>query len=245
MRKLFLASLTMGTLLLLLGGPAGARVDSAAETTRYVVAFGQPNGLPASADRLVVAAGGTIVARAPQIGAVLAESSRPDFAERLAASDQVRAVDLDVMASVPDPESLLGDPTADGHVDGGQASPTGPDPQPGTEPLYNQQWDKMRVNASATGSYAIQRGRRDVVVAVLDPAARRATTPACRVAAFPSRARTAVRAACSGRGRTRTRAACCRRTSRSTATPRRATATRMRGCRAPRWPPRTSPASPR
>ena len=169
MRKLFLASLTMGTLLLLLGGPAGARVDSAAETTRYVVAFSSPKAVPASADRMVAQAGGVIVARSPQIGAALAESADPAFAQKLAAYDGVRAVGVDVMATVPSPD--VEDPLIESHVDGGRESPPGPDPQPGTEPLYNQQWDKMRVNASATGSYAIQRGRRDVVVAVLDTGA--------------------------------------------------------------------------
>ena len=167
MRKLFLTSLLLGTMLLLVGAPAGARVE-AAETTRYVVAFGQPNGLPANAERLVAQAGGSVVARSPAIGAVLAESASSEFAERLAASDQVRAVSEDVMATIPEYSLDVG---VESHVDGGQQSEPGPDPQPGTEPLYNQQWDKMRMNASATGSYALQQGRRDVVVAVLDTGA--------------------------------------------------------------------------
>lgn len=39
------------------------------------------------------------------------------------------------------------------------------------DPLGNQQWDKMRMNATSTGSYAVQQGRRDVRVAVLDTGA--------------------------------------------------------------------------
>ncbi|MDQ3823642.1 MAG: S8 family serine peptidase, partial [Actinomycetota bacterium] len=130
----------------------------------YVVAFTQTDGLPPTAETLVADAGGTNVARAPDIGAVLAASTSPGFEAALEASNEVRAVDEDQMASVPDP-------VTENHVDAGQPSPPGPDPQPGTEPLYNQQWDKMRLNASATGSYAVQRGRDDVVVAVLDTGA--------------------------------------------------------------------------
>src|SRR5207302_789859 len=42
---------------------------------------------------------------------------------------------------------------------------------PGMDPLYGQQWDKLRLDATPSGSYAVQRGRRDVVVAVLDSGA--------------------------------------------------------------------------
>ena len=51
---------------------------------------------------------------------------------------------------------------------GGTYSPAGPDPQPMPDPLGREQWDKMRMNATMTGSYAVQQGRRDVVVAFLD-----------------------------------------------------------------------------
>ena len=171
MRKLLLTALALSTFLAVAANGA-ARTDAVAQqATRYVVAFGQPNSLPPNADRLVADAGGTIVARSPQIGAVLAESANPAFAATLEGLSAVRAVDEDLFASIPEPEILSWDLGAEGHVDGGQESPPGPDPQPGTEPLYHQQWDKMRVNASATGSYAVQRGRRDVVVAVIDTGA--------------------------------------------------------------------------
>ena len=171
MGKLLSAAIALVAFLAMSGSGAAQLDLTSTEATRYVVVFNQANGLPANAARVVADAGGTIVSRAGEIGAVLAESNNPSFATRAAAVSSVRAVAEDEMASIPDPAVLTMDVGAEGHTDGGQASPTGPDPQPGSEPLYNQQWDKMRMNASATGSYAIQQGRRDVVVAVLDTGA--------------------------------------------------------------------------
>ena len=147
-------------------GPAGTATAQVGPTKRWVVVFNQPNGLPANVASMVTAAGGTITVRLPEVGAIAARSSNPDFATAMAGNPQVLAVSEDVeMDLIPD----LEEPGAtDAGNNGGQVSPPGPDPQPGTEPLYQQQWDKMRVNASATGSYAVQRGRKDVVVAILD-----------------------------------------------------------------------------
>jgi subtilisin family serine protease len=54
---------------------------------------------------------------------------------------------------------------------GGSAPRAATAPSSGGDPLAGQQWDKARIGASAAGSYAVQRGRRDVVVAVLDTGA--------------------------------------------------------------------------
>ena len=140
-----------------------------ASPVQWVVVFNQPNGLPQNVDSMVANAGGTITMRLPQVGAIAATSSNANFAAIMAGNPLVYAVGEDVVQQlIPEDPGL--DP-ADADNNGGQYSPTGPDPQPGTEPLYNQQWDKMRLNASATGSYAVQPGRRDVVVAVLDTGA--------------------------------------------------------------------------
>ena len=142
---------------------------SLAAPARWVVVFNQPNGLPQNVDSMVANAGGTIIMRLPQVGAIAATSSNANFAATMARNPLVYAVGEDVeMQLIPEDPGL--DP-ADADNNGGQESPPGLDPQPGTEPLYNQQWDKMRMNASATGSYAVQPGRRDVVVAVLDTGA--------------------------------------------------------------------------
>src|SRR5205814_8385758 len=54
---------------------------------------------------------------------------------------------------------------------GGDAPRPAAAPSDGGDPLSGQQWDKARIGASASDSYAVERGRRDVVVAVLDTGA--------------------------------------------------------------------------
>lgn len=149
------------------------------ETGRWAVVFSQ-SALPADVDQVVAAAGGTVTERLPQIGAVRVQSADPAFASRMGAAQGVRAVSPDrEVKLIPEeaatqPQPPLGPPD---ETPRGPAEPAGPDPQPGFDNLYNQQWDKMRMNASATGSYAVQRGRRDVVVAVLDTGADVLPTP--------------------------------------------------------------------
>jgi subtilisin family serine protease len=144
--------------------PSAAATSSAEKT--WVVAF-KGNGLPADVDQMVADAGGRIVGRAPEIGGIAVSSANPDFGTAVKSKAGVLAADVatEVKLITP-PNDGVGTASADNN--GGNFSPAGPDPQPGTEPLYNQQWDKMRMNVSATGSYALQQGRRDVVVAILD-----------------------------------------------------------------------------
>ena len=134
---------------------------------RWVVVFNQHNDLPPNVDRIVSDAGGVISTRLPEIGAVGASSSAPDFAAKVAAHPQVKEVSEDIeVQMIPDLSKLI---AAEDLTDmQGPAEPTGPDPQAMPDNLGFYQWDKMRMNATVTGSYAVQRGRRDVVVAILD-----------------------------------------------------------------------------
>jgi subtilisin family serine protease len=147
-----------------------ALLSVSGEEKRYVVVFNQPNGLPNNVERIVAAAGGVITARLEEIGAIGASSSDAEFAARIAAEPQVQAVSEDVEVQMI-PASGSVEPASVNAAESespGPAEPPGADPQPGPEPLYHQQWDKMRLNASATGSYAVQQGRREVVVGILD-----------------------------------------------------------------------------
>lgn len=160
---------------LMVSRPARATTTSPNATTEYAVVFTKASGLPTDADRLVTTAGGTITQRLPHIGAIEAVSSDPNFAAKVSRHAAVKAVSQDItMQFIPENvEMSLFPPLAppDETQPNGPAEPAGPDPQPGFDNLYNQQWDKMRMNASASGSYAVQRGRKDVVVAVLDTGA--------------------------------------------------------------------------
>jgi lantibiotic leader peptide-processing serine protease len=166
MAAVLLLSAALGVLL-------GQQPAAANATGRWAVVFNQ-GALPADVHQQVEAAGGTVTERIPEIGAVRVQSTASDFAARMAAVTEVRAVSPDpdfqlLPGEGASTESLPLAPPEDGPD--AAAEPAGPDPQPGFDNLYHQQWDKMRMNASATGSYAVQRGRRDVVAAVLDTGA--------------------------------------------------------------------------
>jgi subtilisin family serine protease len=144
---------------LALAAPGGARTDGGGPQ-RYVVLFTGTSGLPANASKLVGAAGGAVTATLPQVGAVRVSSARGDFAAAVAASPQVAGVGVDAV------RQLI--PSGDA---GGSAPRPAAAPSSGGDPLSGQQWDKARIGASPAGTYAMQRGRRDVVVAVLDTGA--------------------------------------------------------------------------
>ena len=158
MKALLAAALALAAAVVV-AGPAAARTD-AAPSKRYVVAFAQTNGLPGNADALVAGAGGKIVTRLGAIGGLVATSSDAGFAAALATNASVAAVDEDVVRQL-----VTAAPA------GGAASAAGSASAAGGDPLFGQQWDKQRIGASPTGSYAVQPGRRDVVVAVLDTGA--------------------------------------------------------------------------
>ena len=141
---------------------AAARTDGDSSSKRYVVAFAQPSGLPADAAQLVGSAGGAISTSLPQVGGLRVTASNPGFASAMLASPEVLAVDVETAWRMTPRD------------DAGGAAPARPsrlDPVGGMDPLYGQQWDKLRLDATPSGSYAVQRGRRDVVVAVLDSGA--------------------------------------------------------------------------
>jgi subtilisin family serine protease len=141
---------------------AVAPAAAAGPSTVYSIAFTGASGLPANVDSLVAAAGGAVTTRLPEIGGVGVTSTNPDFAAAMGRNSSVKAVAPSVKFSVPDPVATSETDNA------GTASAPGPDPQPMPDSLGKEQWDKMRMNATATGSYSKQLGRKDVRVFVID-----------------------------------------------------------------------------
>jgi subtilisin family serine protease len=135
-----------------------------------VIVFSQTSGIPKGARFEIEAAGGTVVSQIPELGAIAATSNNPEFAADIASLPSVKAISEDrPVRMIPRGEGADAAFAAiDAAETAGPAEPPGSDPQPGTDLLYSQQWDKMRMNASATGSYAVQRGRQDVVVGIID-----------------------------------------------------------------------------
>lgn len=151
-----------------------AQDTSPGQSKRWVVIFHQPDSIPAGARESVEAAGGTVIAELPEVGALVATSNNPVFETEVAKNKKVSDVaeDLDLQmiptAAQLKAQALNSDTSAAG--DGPVEAP-GSDAQTGPDPLYQFQWDKKRMRASNQGSYAVQQGRPDVVVAVLDTGA--------------------------------------------------------------------------
>src|SRR4051812_44405279 len=150
--------------LLLLALPA------AADPAHYVVAFNSPNGLPNNVDQMVAAAGGTIVERIPEIGGIGVVSSNPGFLAAIGANASVKAADFATETSLA-PTLSQGDLDIASSTNDSTVSPTGSDAQPMPDSLGFEQWDKKKLNATLTGSYAVQQGRKDVRVFVIDTGA--------------------------------------------------------------------------
>ena len=153
--------------------PAATRGVSSPAGTIYTVAFAS-NSLPANVDQLVAAAGGKIVVRLPEIGGLGVVSANPGFVKAMSASASVAAAASSARTSVPKNDTgaygasaiaqeqaaaagLRAHRHRGGH--GGGGSGAGADPQAEPDDLGSEQWDKMRMNVSLTGSYAVNRGR--------------------------------------------------------------------------------------
>src|SRR4051812_26465316 len=104
----------------------GASADAASTAKTWVVAF-KGNGLPANVDKLVADAGGTIVARSPEIGGIAVSSANPNFGAAIRGSSSVQAADPATETRLIEPSADVGITSADNN--GGNASPTGSDAQ--------------------------------------------------------------------------------------------------------------------
>ena len=105
--------------------------DDGART--WVVAF-KGQGLPADVDAQVASAGGTIIARMPEIGGIAVSSSRPDFGAAVATSSSVLAADIATKTQLIRP-GASGPELLSATDNGGTYSPTGSDLQPMPDPL--------------------------------------------------------------------------------------------------------------
>jgi lantibiotic leader peptide-processing serine protease len=152
----------------------GTHVSAQGEMKRWVVIFHQPSGIPSDARTSVAAAGGTLVTEMPEIGVLAATSTNPNFPTEIAKYKKVAEVTEDIETRwIPTPEQMHAQAVDESQVSGaGPTEPPGDDTQTGPDPFYSLlQWDKKRIRASNQGSYAVQQGRPDVVVAVLDTGA--------------------------------------------------------------------------
>jgi subtilisin family serine protease len=157
-----------------LGATLGAATPEArtAAQTRYVVLY-QPNASPASAKAAIAAAGGHILRVNWRVGVV---SANPDFRDRAASTAAVEGVAQDrVIGSARKPMPKFSEETmrelrdaTKGLKLGSPADKVRRGGGNGVEPLAPLQWDMKMIHATADGSYAKERGSKDVLVGIID-----------------------------------------------------------------------------
>src|SRR2546423_3903960 len=165
----FAAGTLIVAAVLLVGKAATVTQAQSTGTTRtWVVAFQNSSALPTNVDDMVTKAGGQISIKIPEIGGIAVTSSDPNFGVNMAANTQVKAVDIATETKLIEPSEPT---TQSADNNGGNYTPTGSDAQPMPDSLGYEQWDKKKLNATTTGTYAIQQGRKDVRVFVIDTGA--------------------------------------------------------------------------
>lgn len=121
----------------------------------YLVSFAS-GGIPANADAIVSAAGGSIVTRYKHVGLVLARSSSAAFTSALRADTRVEGVGSSTVVS-----SAI----STARPDTARPAPTSA-PRSSADPLSFRQWDMDQIKAPQ--AHAISRGKSSVLVGVLD-----------------------------------------------------------------------------
>ena len=130
-------------------------VSAQGETKRWVVIFHQPSGIPSDARTSVAASGGTVLTEMPEIGALAATSTNPNFPTEIAKNRKVAEVTEDIeLRWIPTPEQMNAQAVDESQASAaGPTEPPGDDTQTGPDPFYNVfQWDKKRIRASNQGS---------------------------------------------------------------------------------------------
>ena len=183
MRKVLLVALTVlvaATLALpASAGPSGqARTGAAAQPSgqlqsangEYVVAYA--DGASAAAARAAIkAAGGTVVKENTQVGVATVKSSNPSFiaaaGRQSALVGAARNRPIGKLPSGAAPKDDVERLTAAERAAAKRPASTNGH-APGQEPLADKQWDMRMIDATPSGSYRVNQGRRGVMVGIID-----------------------------------------------------------------------------
>lgn len=150
----------------------GAALGAASGAEQAYVVLADDGAAVARAGAAVTAAGGTVTGVDTDLGVLTATSARTDFAARVDAQAGVLGVARNqVVGSLPKQDPADAELRAVAQqAAASAASDTGARGKkpPAAEPFANLQPDMQMIGATATGSYAVQRGKRGVLVGVLD-----------------------------------------------------------------------------
>jgi subtilisin family serine protease len=182
-RKVLLVALTVlvaATLALpASAGPSGqARTGAAAQPSgqlqsangEYVVAYAD-GASAAAAHAAIKAAGGTVVKENTQVGVATVKSSNPSFiaaaGRQSALVGAARNRPIGKLPSGAAPKDDVERLTAAERAAAKRPASTNGH-APGQEPLADKQWDMRMIDATPSGSYRVNQGRRGVMVGIMD-----------------------------------------------------------------------------
>ena len=134
----------------------------------YVVAYAD-GASTAAAHAAVKAAGGTIVKESTRVGVATVRSANPAFV-RAAAGQRalVGAARNRPIGRIPSGSSAAKDEVERLTAAERAAAKAGSGRVPGQEPFADKQWDMRMLDATPSGSYRVNQGRRGALVGVID-----------------------------------------------------------------------------
>jgi subtilisin family serine protease len=169
MRRFLFAAACTGVLFAV-GSPAVAGVPQRAPASHSYVVLYDDGASFASARIAVRAAGGILVRENGRVGVAMATSFSPTFAADLLRQGVVRGVARNKPVGYNAPafrqrrsgaELTAAERASVRGLEAQAAAPT-------ADPLAGLQWDMAMINATPSGSYAIEPGKQGVLVGVLD-----------------------------------------------------------------------------
>jgi subtilisin family serine protease len=157
---------------------AGPAAKSALSASADFVVLYRDTGDRAAAKAAITRAGGAVVSENTKVGYAVVKSSNPVFASTIDASTAVLGaarnrviggVQRQVRTHVQELERLTAERASLRGTGGAAAAATPRGAAAVTpEPLADKQWDMRQVGATAAGSYAVNPGRKGVLVGVID-----------------------------------------------------------------------------
>jgi subtilisin family serine protease len=148
---------------------SGTAAQQATGATEYVVLY-KSLASATAARATIKAAGGQVVRENAKIGTATVRSSNPNFITAVAGKAGVAGAARNRVIGQAPGRGLPKEDEVEGlQAQGGAAKGTADAAdRPGHEPLADKQWGMRMINATPSGSYRINQGRRSVMVGIMD-----------------------------------------------------------------------------
>jgi subtilisin family serine protease len=155
-----------------LTAPTGAGAASSQSTTREFLVLYKAGVSPAAARAAIKAAGGSIVRENSAVGLATVRTSAAGFKQAVARQGAIAGVagnrPIGVSPKGGSARIKRDAVETEGRGAGGAAGKLGSTAAVAAEPLAGLQWDMAQIDATATGSYAVETGDRRVRVGIMD-----------------------------------------------------------------------------